>query len=228
MRLALAAALAFAGARALAGPVGAGDPNAAAATGFPGAYLGSFSLALQADPRYGSRLLDALDEHLQAVGVMTGPREVADYLEQSAGGSDGPQSLRGELGREPLNTEKAAALLLAEALSRPRQFREVLDGLESLESGAGRHAAGLLRRARGAGDKRLIAALRAAGGRLRPGEPPRPYYDGGRLAFLFDDESNAGPDGVVLDAPAAAPAPAGPDVGPAGRPRSDQEPPERP
>ncbi len=89
MRSALALAVLLAASRVLAGPSGAEDPHAASATGFPGAYLGTFSLSLKADPRYGSRLLDALDEHLQAVGVMTHPREVADYLEQSAGGAKG-------------------------------------------------------------------------------------------------------------------------------------------
>ena len=224
MRPALAFAVVIAASRAFAGPSGAGDPHAASATGFPGAYLGTVSLSLGADPRYGSRLLDALDTHLQAVGVMTGPQEVADYLEQSAGGSEGVKSLRGALGREPLDTMKAAALLLADALSRPEQFREVLDGLESLKHGAGRHAAELLRGARGVGDKRLFAALHGVGGRKR-GEKTASYLADGRLTLLFDGESTDGRDGVVLDAPAAET----PDAGSGARPRaSDLARPERP
>ena len=200
MRRTLVLAFVFAALRAFAGPIGAEDPHASAATGFPGAYLGSVALSLKADPRYGSRLLDALDQHLQAVGVMNGPQEVTAYLEQSAGGSEGVKSLNDLLGREPLDTIKAAALLLADALARPEQFREVLDGLESAKHGIGRHAAELLRGARGAGDKKLLAALREAS-KPKRGEAAPPYYSGGRLASLFDAASIAGREGLVLDAP---------------------------
>ena len=205
MRWTLALAVALSAARAFAGPIGAEDPHAASATGFPGAYMGSFALSLKADPRYGSRLLDAVDEHLQAVGVMTGEREIGDYLEQSAGGSEGVKSLRGALGREPLDTMKAAALLLADALARPEQFREVLEDLETRKRGVGLHAAELLRAARGTGDKKLFAALHEAGAPSRSLKPT-PYFAGGSLAALFDGQSTDGRDGVVLDAP-DAPAP---------------------
>jgi hypothetical protein len=215
MRRALVLSAVLAAAPAFAGPSGAGDPQAASATGFPGAYLGTIERSLRADPRYGSRLLDALDEHLQAVGVMTGPREVADYLEQSAGGSEGVESLRPALGREPLDTMKAAGLLLAEALSRPEQFREVLEGLESLKHGVGRHAAELLRGARGAGDKRLFAALHAAVAR-KPGEKQPSYIAEGRITRLFDAKSIDGRDGVVLETPDAS------DEGHAPRPRASE------
>src|SRR5258708_4054614 len=119
MRRTLALAVVLSAARAFAGPIGAQDPHAASSTGFPGAYLGSFAVSLKADPRYGSRLLDALEEHLQSVGAMTTPREVSVYLEQSAEGSEGVDSLRAALGRETLDPTKAAALLLADALARP-------------------------------------------------------------------------------------------------------------
>lgn len=204
MRRTLALAVLLSAARALAGPIGAEDPHAASSTGFPGAYLGSFSLSLKADPRYGSRLLDAVEEHLQAVGVMTGEREIADYLEQSAGGSEGVKSLRAALGRAPLDTMKAAALLLADALARPEQFRELLEELETRKHGVGLHAAELLRASRGTGDKKLFAALHEAGAPSR-GAKPSPYFAGGRLAAIFDGKSADGREGVVLEAPAAAP-----------------------
>jgi hypothetical protein len=215
MRSTPALALVFAASRAFAGPIGAGDPQAASATGFPGVYLGSVQLALEADPRYGSRLLDALDTHLQAVGVMTGPREVADYLEQSAGGSEGVDSLRTALGREPLDTTKAAALLLADALARPEQFSEVLDGLEALKRGVGLHAAELLRGARGTGDKKLFKALHEAGERKQDAKPSL-YPVEGWFALLFDGKSTEGRDGLVLDEPATMP----PDAGSRARPRA--------
>ncbi|MFI5362867.1 MAG: hypothetical protein ACHQ49_12920 [Elusimicrobiota bacterium] len=214
MRRMLAFAAALAAVRAFAGPIGAGDPHAVSATGFPGAFLETIALASTADARYGTLLLDAFDMHLQAVGVMTGPVEVGVYLEQSAGGSEGVRSLRAALGRRPLEPTKAAALLLAEALARPDQFRELLDGLESRHHGLGRHAGELLRRARGAGDKTLIASLREAG--TPPKTPPvpearenlGPYLREGRLTRLFDLPSSEGRDGIRLEEPAAdAPAP---------------------
>jgi hypothetical protein len=201
MRRLAALALLLAFSRAFAGPSGAGD-DAAMPTGFPGAFLGSVSLALADDPEYGSRLLDALDAHLRAVGVMTSRREVDDYLEQSAAGSEDVKVLRAALGREPLDAAKASALLLADALARPRQCREVLDGLDALKSGIGRQAASMMRAARGAGDKKLFASLRAAGA-LRREERPRPYIRAERLSLLFDEESAVGRDGVVLQDPAA-------------------------
>jgi hypothetical protein len=208
---------------AVAGPSGAGDPNAASATGYPGAYLGSVSLALAAEARYGSRLLDALDTHLQALCVMTGSNEVAGYLEMSAG-SEGVATLRRSLGREALDPAKASALLLAEALSRPEQFRQVLDGLESRQPGIGVHAAKLLQGAKGAGAKKLLAALRDAPKRHRRGVEEEAYYSGGKLAELFDAASADGPEGLVLAEPEAAPPAASLRV----RPRALDTRPERP
>jgi len=209
-------------ARAFAGPVGAADPQNSSPTGFPGAYLGSAALALADDPTYGSRLLDAFDTHLQAVSVMTSPQEVYVYLEQSAAGSEDVKTLRAALGREPLDTVKASALLLADALTRPAQCREVLDELEGLKPGVGKHAASLMRGARGAGDKRIFAALHEAGGALRRGEKPRPYMRVRRLGLIFDDASSSGREGLVLDEPV-------PDAAPAPRPRaSDLARPARP
>lgn len=202
MRPALALAFLLAS-RAFAGPTGADDPHAASPTGYPGVYLGSVQLALADEARYGSRLLDALDTHLQAVCVMTSAREVSGYLEQSSG-SEGVASLRHALGREALDPTKASALLLAEALSRPEQFREVLDGLESQQPGVGKHAAKLLETAKGTGAKKLLAALRDAPKRHRRGQEEEAYYSGGRLAELFDADSVDGPDGLVLAEPEAA------------------------
>ena len=208
---------------AFAGPSGAGDPHAASATGYPGVYLGSVSLALADEARYGSRLLDGLDIHLRAVCVMTSQREVAGYLEMSAG-ADGVASLHHALGRETLDPTKASALLLAEALSRPEQFRQVLDGLESRQPGIGIHAAKLLQGAKGTGAKKLLAALRDAPKRHRRGDDEEPYYSGGKLAELFDAASTEGPEGLVLADPETGPPAASIRV----RPRALDTRPERP
>ena len=202
MRRSLSLAAVFVAARAFAGPTGGADPHAVSATGFPGAYLGTVSLSLAADPRYGSHLLDAFSMHLQAVSVMTSRPEVAAYLEQSATGDLDMKSLRAALGREALDAPKAAALLLADALSRPEQFREMLDGLERLKPGLGRHAAAMLRHANVTGSLELLEALHDAGTRV-PQSPPLTYGSDARLDRLFDEletgaapsVSDRGPDG---------------------------------
>ncbi len=218
MRRSLALGILLAASRAVAGPIGGVDPHAAAPTGFPGAYLGTVSLSLSADPLYGSRLLDALDTHLQAVSVMTSPPEVAAYLEQSATGGGDMEGLRAALGREALDPPKASALLLANALSRPEQFREVLDGLERMKPGLGRNAARLLREAKVTGSLPLLEALRAAGAR-EPQAVPLTYGSDGRLDALFDGASRDGRDGVVLAAPEPVAEAAAVGFGPDGRPR---------
>lgn len=203
--------------RAEGGPTGPADSHAARATGFPGAYLETVSLSLAADPLYGSRLLDGVEMHLRSVSAMTAPSAVSDYLESSVmgalgGGREASGRLAAKLGREPMDTVKASALLVANALARPDQFREVLDGLETVKPGLGKYAAQLLREAKGAGDKRLIETLRAAGA-LEPRGKMLAYGPNGRLGRVFDGERGypAAPTVVVVpdsyrDAGRAAPA----------------------
>ena len=201
MRRTLALASLLVASSSSAGPIGAGDPQAAQATGFPRAFLGTASLSLSGNPEYGGNLLDALAAHLKALAIMTSPREVAAYLEQSAIGGGELEDLRAALGPRALDAPKAAALLLADALARPDQFREILDGLERLQRGLGRRAASILRGVKGSGSPRLLEALRNAGAR-KP-HPTLPIYGhDGRLDLLFDGNSIEGRDGVVLDVPA--------------------------
>ncbi|MDE2511300.1 MAG: hypothetical protein KGL74_09280 [Elusimicrobia bacterium] len=191
--------------RAFAGPVGAVDAHAAPATGFPGAYLESISLAAASDPFYGSRFLDGLQVHVQAVTGMTAAPAIASYLEQSATAGQGLAELKSNLGAVPLDPPKAAALLVANALARPQQFREVLDNLETFKPGLGRHAAEILRRAKGVGDRRVIDALRAAGARQPRGQMLT-YGSDGRLDLLFDGIKGvraAAAEGSVVSVPSA-------------------------
>ena len=186
--------------RAFAGAVGAADAHAAAATGFPGAYVETLKSALRVDPLYATRLLDAFQSHLQAVAGMTGRRAVADYLEAAAD----MDTLDVALGREAILAPRAAALLLADALARPGQFRELLAGLETLQHGLGRHPAAMLLGARGAGDKKLIEALRAAG--EAHADSKRPAYGlSRRFERLFDAVAEAPPPRVRAPAPPAQP-----------------------
>lgn len=202
--LPLALAL-FCAAPAAAGPTGSVDAHAVAATGYAGAYLGMVGLSLAADPFYGSRLLDSFELHLRSVAAMTAPRAVADYLEVAVVGVSSAQALKASLGKVTMDSQRAAALLLAHALARPEQFREVLDGLEARKAGLGKHTAKLLRETRGPGDRRLIAALRARGEIMPKG--PAPAYDRfGQLDRLFDGGGWDGRDTAEISGVAAAPA----------------------
>lgn len=206
-------------ARAAAGPTGRVDPHAAPATGYSGAYLGMVSRSLAADPLFGSRLLDSFDLHLRSVTAMTAPVAVKDYLEVAVigAGVSSASALKASLGKEPMEPQRAAALLLAHALARPKQFREVLDGLEARKAGLGKHTAKLLREANGQGDRALLAALRSRGA-AAPSGSALTYDRFGQLDKMFDGAGAGGGDALVLSAPVSAPA--GYDgYGPDGRPR---------
>lgn len=205
--------------RAAAGPAGPVDAHAAPATGYSGAYLGMVSRSLAADPLFGSRLLDSFDLHLRSVAAMTAPRAVRDYLEIAVvgAGTSSPAALRASLGTEPMAPQRAAALLLAHALARPEQFREVLDGLESRKAGLGKHTARLLREANGRGDRSLLAALRARG-EANPRGQELTYDRFGQLDLMFDGGGGGGRDTVTISG--AVSVPSGYDgYGPDGRPR---------
>ena len=209
--------------RAGAGPSGRIDAHAVPATGYSGAYLGSVGLSLAADPFYGSRLLDSFELHLRSVAAMTAPRAVTDYLEVAVIGAGvgtnvgSARALRASLGKEPMDPQRAAALMLAHSLARPEEFPELLDGLEAQKAGLGKHTAKLLREIRGPGDRRLIAALRARG-EVKPKGTALTYDRFGQLDRIFDGTGFDGRDTVHLSG--AVSAPAGFDgYGPDGRPR---------
>ncbi|MBI2384541.1 MAG: hypothetical protein HYV14_00865 [Elusimicrobia bacterium] len=211
--------LIFCAIRASAGPAGPVDAHAAPATGYSGAYLGMVSRSLAADPFFGSRLLDSFDLHLRSVAAMTAPRAVRDYLEIAVVGAgvSSPAALRASLGKEPMEPQRASALLLAHALARPEQFREVLDGLETRKAGLGKNTAKLLREADGRGDRSLIAALRARG-EVKPTGRESTYDRFGQLDKMFDGGGSDGRDTVDISGPVSVPA--GYDgYGPDGRPR---------
>lgn len=183
----LALALLLAAGRAAAGPDGPVDAHAAPATGFPGAYLEMVARSLAADPRFAPRLLDSFELHLRAVAAMTAKVAVKDYLEMAVVGAgvSSAEALRESLGTEPMEPQRAAALLLAHALSRPKQFREILDGLEANRAGLGKQTAKLLRETAGPGDKKLIKVLRTRGAR-KPRRRETAYDRYGPLEKMFD------------------------------------------
>ena len=160
--------------------------EARAASGFPADYLRSVSLSIAAQPFYASQLLHSFQAQLTAVAAIPAAPDAAKYLENAAtGGKTSLAAMRAAVGREPLAPEKASAILIANSLARPDQFREVMDGLETLKTGLGRHAAAALRGVSGPGNGKVLAALRAAGERKPQGEGLT-YGPDGRWATMFD------------------------------------------
>jgi hypothetical protein len=169
-----------------AAPCAAALIEAPVASSFPADYVRSVSLSLAAQPFYASSFLNSFQTQLNAVAAFPAAPAAAAYLEKAAtGGAAGLSDLRATVGRAELSPETASALLIANSLVRPEQFREVMDGLETLKPGLGRHAAAALRAASGPGNGRIIAALRAAGER-RPQAEGLTYGPDGRWATLFD------------------------------------------
>jgi hypothetical protein len=176
----------------------------AAVPSFPADYLRSVSLSLASQPFYASRFLNSFQTQLNAVAAFPAAPAAAAYLQTAA--SAGKASLadvRAAVGRDVLTPESASALLIANSLTRPEQFPTIMDGLEELKPGLGLHAAALLRAASGAGDRRVLAALRAAGER-RPDGGGLTYGPDGRWATLFDG-SRASRAGAADDAPTVDP-----------------------
>ena len=162
------------------------DPvPARAEASFPADYLHSVALALNAEPFYASHLLNSFQAQVTVVAAFAAA-PAAVYLEKMATGDRGSLAdLRASVGGGPLAPDVASALLLANSLVRPEQFREVMDGLETLKPGLGQHTGAALRAASGRGDPRVIAALRAAGER-RPQPAGLTYGPDGRWATMFD------------------------------------------
>lgn len=187
MRILALALLLLGPVRAAAGPDGPVDAHAAPATGFSGAYLGMVAKSMAEDPRFAPRLLDSFELHLRSVAAMTAKVAVKDYLELAVVGAgvSSAEALRESLGSEPMEPQRAAALLLAHALSRPQQFREIVDGLEANRAGLGKQTFKLLRETAGSGDKKLILLLRSRG-EVKPRRRETAYDRYGPLEKMFD------------------------------------------
>lgn len=155
---------------------------AQAPVAFPQTYVGMVGRALKADPFYGSMLLAELDGRLTATAMLKTPVEVKSSLEGAAGP---PAELKAQLASGAVPAGPSAALLVANALARPEQFREILSRLENVKPGLGRRIAEFMARTDGSGDKRLISALRLAGSAKV--QPAYGIYDkNGNLEALFD------------------------------------------
>ena len=92
------------------------------ATSFVPAFLGSMSLSLQQQEFYASKLLNAFYSQVSSIEILPNPESVVEALQ--AGIEDGKSMIvrAKELGQGLVPAERAAAILVANALSRPEQF----------------------------------------------------------------------------------------------------------
>ena len=157
---------------------------------FVSRYLKAVSLALDSRPFYASKLLNSLDLHIREVASR--PRDAGGYLKGEIVGSGRSEipvaRFNAELGRKPLEDANASALLLANALSRPDQFQEVLSGLETLAPGLGRRVTESLKSAGeiAGADYRAVASLRRLGETIKPHPEGLTYDSKGKLDLFFD------------------------------------------
>jgi hypothetical protein len=176
---------------------------AAPAARFPSDFVRSVQLSLAKEPFYGSQLLNGLGRHLQQVVPMPKAESVKLYLEAEVAATPrAAQALKSSLGRESLEAERAAALLLANGLARPDQFRDVLEGLEAAKPGLGFKVTELLKEAgeRGRGHPEFMRLLRAVGERSAPVGKPFIYDARGRLSRLFDGTREEPAGGAMVPA----------------------------
>jgi len=159
---------------------------------FVPAFLGSMSLSLSERPFYASELLGAFDRQLSAIESLPDPDAVARTLQSGIEGGGRERKTMagraGEFGAAPVPSERAAAILAANALSRPDQFQRVVNGLEELQPGLGTRVSEALRESgRSAGAQPgLVRLLRQAGETITPQITNGLYNAKGELERLFD------------------------------------------
>lgn len=158
------------------------------APAFVPAYLGSVSLSLRNDSFYASRLLGAFSDELGRVAAAPTPQAAAEGLKARIGGPANLSlpTVAAGLGAAALPAEQAAAVLAANALARPDQFQEVVDGLEKLKPGLGTRVTEALREAPAGGSYAVLGRLRERGRTVVAAAGDGTYDAAGRLRRFFD------------------------------------------
>jgi hypothetical protein len=160
-----------------------------AASSFPRDFTRTVQLSLEQEPFYGSNLLNDFRLHLETVLPMQTPDAVKRYLETAVASSPHETAvLKASLGREPLAASRASALLLANGLARPDQFRDIVENLEAAKTGLGFKVTDILKdvAGQGGGHPEFARLLRTLGERSRPVGQPFIYDAKGRLERIFD------------------------------------------
>lgn len=175
-----------------AAPLRAAPVKAPASFDFVPAFLGSMSLSLEQKPFYASELLGAFDRQLGAIETLPDPDAVARTLRSGIEGEGRDRKALAvrarELGAAPVPSDRAAAILAANALSRPDQFQRVVDGLEEMKPGLGKRVSQSLRESGKSPGARpgLVRLLRQAGEAITPRITNGIYNAKGELERLFD------------------------------------------
>lgn len=104
---------------------------------FVPAFLKSMSLAITQEEFYGGGLVTAMQNQVSAIQTLPDPNSVLKLLQNNIEDGKSMTVRAGELGKGILPQGRAAAILAANALSRPEQFQEVVNGLEELKPGLG-------------------------------------------------------------------------------------------
>ncbi len=158
------------------------------ATPFVPAFLGSMSLSLQQQEFYASHLLNAFHHQVSAIETLPNPESVVTALQ--TGIEDGKPMLQRakELGQGHVPAKRAAAILAANALSRPDQFQEVVTGLEELKPGLGLQVSKSLQDSGSTPGAQpgLVKILRQVGSKIKPQITNGIYNSRGELERLFD------------------------------------------
>jgi hypothetical protein len=166
--------------------------KAPANVNFVPSFLGSMSLSLRERPFYASELLGAFHSRLAAIETLPDPDSVARSLQAGIEGEGKDRkSMKAraeELGAAAVPAERAAAILMANALTRPDQFQEVVNGLESVKPGLGSKVSATLRDAGGTpgASPGLVRILRQVGSKIAPQITNGVYNAKGELERLFD------------------------------------------
>jgi len=145
------------------------------------------SMSIQQTPFYATMLLNAFDFQMRQVAPMTAPQAGA-YLKSEILGSGkaaiAVARFNEQLGRQPIEEHRAAAVLLANAVARPDQFQKIVNAFEDVKPGLGRQLA-----ARIESGKQAPGAFSSTLSRLEAyhAQPEHAVYNSrGELESLFD------------------------------------------
>jgi hypothetical protein len=178
--LILAAAF-FPFARAQAAPLDA--PSA-----FETHYVSAVQRSLDADPFFGSKLVQSFDLHIAAVAAFSDANAAGQYLAGQIAGTDKVPLARVATGlqTETLNESQAGAVLVAGALAAPRQFNVVASRLQVIKPGLGQKLVDSFHTATDGAAPRTANALQKAGQALRIQPTGLTYNSKGQWDTFFD------------------------------------------
>lgn len=151
-------------------------------------YVSAVQRSLDADPFFGSKLVQSFDLHIAAVAGFSDAKAAGQYLAGQISGSDKVPLARVATGlrTEILNENQAGAVLVAGALAAPRQFSAVASRLQVIKPGLGQKLVDSFHAAADGAAPRTSAALQKAGQALRIQPAGLTYNSKGQWDTFFD------------------------------------------